>query len=95
MRPERFDCSQAASVWIRRARRDFGASNYRQRQFQEAHDRYASSPAQLEASDVSAPDRTFDLALQAPQTTYEITTSGVNGTTVHIRQDGKVWTTAE
>ncbi|PSQ71219.1 MAG: carbohydrate-binding family 9-like protein, partial [Bacteroidetes bacterium QH_1_64_81] len=40
-------------------------------------------------------DRAFDPTLQTTQTMYEITAPGENGTTVHIRHDGKVWTTEE
>lgn len=66
---------------------------YRQQQFHEANDRYATSLSQLGATDISIPDRSFEPTLQATQTMYEITAPGVNGTTVHLRQDGKTWTT--
>ncbi len=68
---------------------------YRQQQFREAHDRFATTLSELEAGDISIPDRPFDPDLQATQTMYEITASGVDGSTVHLRQDGKVWTTEE
>lgn len=66
---------------------------YRQQQFYEAHDRYATSLSQLETADISPNGVSFDPTLQATQSMYEITAVGTDGTTFHIRQDGKVWST--
>jgi hypothetical protein len=66
---------------------------YRQNAFQEEHGAYTSSLSALNAGDISLEDRPFDPSLQTTQSSYEITTPGANGTTVHIRHDGKVWTT--
>ena len=68
---------------------------YRQQQFHDAHGRYATSLSELDAAGVSVPGRAFDPTLQATSTMYELTASGVDGTTVHLRQDGKVWVTAD
>lgn len=66
---------------------------HRQRQYREAHGQYASSLDALDANDLLLDDRAFSPSLQATQTMYEITAPGPNGTTVHIRQDGRVWVT--
>ncbi|WP_105011606.1 carbohydrate-binding family 9-like protein [Salinibacter sp. 10B] len=67
---------------------------YRQRDYREAHGTYASSLSALDADEISLEDRPFTPTLQATQSMYEITAPGANDTTVHIRHDGKVWTTA-
>jgi hypothetical protein len=66
---------------------------YRQNDHREEHGTYASSLRALDASEISLDDRPFDPVLQTTQSGYEITAPGANGLTVHIRHDGKVWTT--
>lgn len=66
---------------------------YRQLEVRAERGLYASTLSDLNASTVSIEDRSFEPTLEATQTMYEITAPGVNGTTVHIRHDGKVWTT--
>lgn len=66
---------------------------YRQRQYREATGRYASSLSALDAAEIELDDRPFTPTLQTTQSTYEITAPGTDGTTVHIRSDGKTWTT--
>jgi hypothetical protein len=68
---------------------------YRQRTYRDENGRYASSLSALDADDLSLDDRAFEPTLRTTQTLYEITAPGANGTTVHIRHDGKVWTTGE
>lgn len=68
---------------------------YRQRQYREATGRYASSLSTLDADDIELEHRSFEPRLRTTQSTYEITAPGPQGTTVHIRSDGKTWTTAE
>jgi hypothetical protein len=68
---------------------------YRQRQYRDEHGPYASSLEALDAGDISLHERAFTPTLEATQTMYEITAPGPNGTTVHLRQDGKVWVTGE
>ena len=68
---------------------------YRQNAYREANGTYASSLRALNAADISLENRTFNPRLQTTQSSYEITASGANGASVHIRHDGKVWTTTE
>lgn len=68
---------------------------YRQRWYKERHGHYASSLAPLNAAGISLDHRAFEPTLRTTQSMYEITAPGANGTIVHIRQDGKVWTTGE
>lgn len=68
---------------------------YRQNAHEEKHDTYATSLRALDASDLSLDGRPFEPALQTTQSSYEITAPGADGTTVHIRHDGKVWTTGK
>ncbi len=68
---------------------------HRQRAHHEAHGTYAGSLAALNASNVQLPERDFAPTLRTTQTMYEIAAPGAEGTTVHIRQDGKVWVTGE
>jgi hypothetical protein len=65
---------------------------YRQRAHRSAHGTYAASLDALGAGKVPAPDG-FAPTLRATQSLYEITTPGPDGTVLHIRQDGRVWTT--
>ena len=66
---------------------------YRQRAYHDAHDRYADDLSALRAGDLSVEGLDFVPKLQTTQSTYEITAPGEKGATVHIRHDGKVWTT--
>ncbi|ABC44432.1 conserved hypothetical protein [Salinibacter ruber DSM 13855] len=68
---------------------------HRQRAHHEAHGTYAGSLSALNASNVQLPERDFAPTLRTTQTMYEIAAPGAEGTTVHIRQDGKVWVTGE
>lgn len=68
---------------------------YRQRDFLEEHGRYADDLDSLDAGDISVEGASFEPLLRATQSTYEMTSPGVNGLTVHIQHDGKVWTTTE
>jgi hypothetical protein len=56
------------------------------------HGHYASSLAALDASDITLDGRAFEPTLRTTQSLYEITAPGEAGSTVHIRHDGKVWT---
>lgn len=68
---------------------------YRQRTYRDEHGSYASTLSALDAGNVSLEDWEFEPTLQTSQSMYEITAPGVNGTTIHIRHDGKVWTTGD
>lgn len=68
---------------------------YRQRAYRDENSHYAASLSSLNAHEIVLDDRAFDPTLRTTQTMYEITAPGENGTTVHIRHDGKVWTTEE
>lgn len=67
----------------------------RQRAYYDGAGQYATTFSALDAADITLDERAFEPRLQATQTVYEITAPGTNGTTVHIRQDGKVWTIGE
>ncbi|MGH8638971.1 MAG: carbohydrate-binding family 9-like protein [Burkholderiales bacterium] len=66
---------------------------YRQRQFRDAHGRYATDAAALAASDIRVEALDFVPSMQATDSSYEIAAPGFDGAVVRIRQDGKVWTT--
>lgn len=68
---------------------------YRQRWYKERHGHYASSLAALNANGISLNQRSFEPTLRTTQSMYEITAPGADGATIHIRQDGKTWTTGE
>ncbi len=68
---------------------------YRQNAYEDEHGSYASSLSTLNADAISLENRSFDPSLQTTQSSYEITAPGANGTTVHIRHDGKVWITKD
>lgn len=68
---------------------------YRQHDYYDARGCYADDLTELDAGELSVGGIDFEPELQATQSTYEITTPGADGTTVHIRHDGKVWTTAD
>jgi hypothetical protein len=66
---------------------------YRQRQFREAHGRYATDAVALGAKDIHVEGIEFMPLIQATDSWYEIAAQGFDGIVVRIRQDGKVWTT--
>lgn len=68
---------------------------YRQRTHRDENGQYAATLSALDAHEIALDDRAFTPTLRTTQTMYEIAAPGGNGTTVHIRQDGKVWTTGE
>lgn len=68
---------------------------YRQREYREVRGRYASDVSELNAREIAVEGTDFQPTLQTTQSTYEITAPGANGTTVHIRDDGRVWITTD
>lgn len=66
---------------------------YRQRAYRDAHGRYASDLARLGPDTIRVDGLAFSPALHATPSLYEITAPGFDGAVVHIRQDGRVWTT--
>lgn len=68
---------------------------YRQRSYRDENGTYAPSLDALNAAEVSLREGAFEPSLTATQSLYEITAPGPNGTVVHIRHDGYVWTTEE
>lgn len=82
---------------------------YRQNEYHDTHGRYAADLTALNASEIAvdvgdgagtgggrdADSVDVEPTLEATQSSYEITAPGANGTTVHIRHDGRVWTTDE
>lgn len=66
---------------------------YRQRAYHDAHGTYADTLAALDADAIPLPDADRSPTLEATQSLYEITAPAPNGAVVHIRQDGRVWTT--
>jgi Carbohydrate family 9 binding domain-like len=63
---------------------------YRQREFRAKHERYASGIAALDASAVTA-ESGVTAILQSTDSLFEIAAPGSKGSTVRIRQDGKIW----
>jgi hypothetical protein len=68
---------------------------YRQRQHRAETGRYAATLSALDAADISLDGQSVAPTLQATHTGYEITAPGPEGTTVHLRSDGKTWTTTD
>ncbi len=66
---------------------------YGQADYRDEHGRYARNLADLHLGDISVEGRAFEPELRTTQTGYEITAHGVGALIVHIRDDGKVWTT--
>ena len=66
---------------------------YRQRRAREAGGSYASTLDALEAGDIRVDGLEFRPVLTVTPSMYEITAEGFDGVTVHITQDGRVWTT--
>lgn len=68
---------------------------HRQRDYRDEHGRYADELGELGARDVTVDGVSFEPLLRTTQTTYEITSPGTDGTTLHIQHDGRVWTTVD
>jgi Carbohydrate family 9 binding domain-like len=66
---------------------------YRQRQQQSSAGRYARSLDALGAGTITVAGLEFKPAMQATDTSYEISAPGFGGAVLHIRQDGKAWLT--
>jgi len=104
-RPERFGYVQFADAAAgqatvpfvedpdERIKRALRRLYYRQGDYRDAHGRYAEDLAELLAGDASVEGVALEAELRTTPTSYEITAPGGEGTTVHIRHDGKVWTT--
>lgn len=68
---------------------------HRQREHHEIHGHYAPSLDDLDTTGLSLDALSALPNIQTTQSSYEITAPGASGTTVHLRQDGKVWTTSD
>lgn len=68
---------------------------YRQRRHRERTGRYADALDALGADTLSVEGRAFEPRLETTASMYEITAPGANGTTVHVRHDGRMWVTGE
>ena len=66
---------------------------YRQRAHRSAHGRYAHDLSMLNAGDIQIEGMEFKPSLQVTDSLYELQANGVDGTVVHLRQDGRVWIT--
>jgi hypothetical protein len=65
---------------------------YRQRAHRDAHGTYADTLAALNADAISFPDGAAP-SLETTQSQYELTARAPGGPVVHLRPDGRVWTT--
>lgn len=68
---------------------------YQQQKYHAEHGRYARSLEALDVSAVAPENGSFDPRLEATQSMYEITARGAEGSTLHIRHDGKAWSTGD
>jgi hypothetical protein len=66
---------------------------YRQRLYRRDHGAYATTLDALDVSAIGVDGIAFRPVLHATPSLYEIVAAGANGVTVHISQDGRVWTT--
>ncbi len=66
---------------------------YRQRNYRAANGTYATTLDALNVADIRVDGVEFKPALQTTASTYEITVAGLEGTTAHITNDGRVWST--
>lgn len=66
---------------------------YRQNRFFEQHGRYADRLSLLRAGDITVDGIDFAPRLETTTSQYEITAPGWDSTRLHIRQDGRIWTT--
>lgn len=64
---------------------------YRQREFIQAYGYYATQLADLKPEEVVPDDKLNKLKLETTESLYEISLSGDENTSWHIRQDGLVW----
>lgn len=106
-RPERWGIVQFADAEVgtatvsveerpnRRVKEALRRLYHRQQAHRDEHGTYATALSALNASNVQLPERDFAPTLRTTQTMYEISAPGARGTTVHIRQDGRVWVTGE
>ena len=67
---------------------------YRQRQFFEQHGHYADELSLLQANELTVEGTDFRPRLETTASLYEITAPGRDSTRLHIRQDGRAWTTS-
>lgn len=65
---------------------------YRQHAYRRAHGHYASTMADLPGDTLVVDGLDFSPTLYVTPSLYEIVAPGFDGKTVHIRQDGLVWT---
>lgn len=65
---------------------------YRQRRFRSASGRFASDLSALGGSAIRVDGLVFRPEIETTGSLYEIRAPGFGGATVHIRQDGRVWT---
>jgi len=68
---------------------------YRQRRFRATNGRYADDLAALGQGDIHVEGFAFAPSMQATRELYEISAKGFGGVTMHIRQDGRAWTTRQ
>jgi len=64
---------------------------YRQSSYRAAHGTYATTLEALNVSDIRVESLDFKPVMRTTASTYEITSTGVDGATVHITHDGRVW----
>jgi len=64
---------------------------YRQGSYRAANGTYATTLDALNASNIQAAGVELNPVMHTTASTYEITTAGSDGATVHIVQDGRVW----
>jgi hypothetical protein len=66
---------------------------YRQRDYREAHGRFAGNLAALNATDIEVEGLAFTPSLEVTESLYELRAPGFDGAVVHLRQDGRTWVT--
>lgn len=64
---------------------------YRQQAYFKRHGVFADALRLLNAAEIIIEGIAFEPSLEATTRMYQITAPGFNGTTIHIRHDGKVW----
>ena len=67
----------------------------RQRQHRATHGRYATDLAALNVANIVVDGLAFTPVLESTANLYEIRAPGVEGVTMHIRQDGRTWMTKQ
>ncbi|OFW08109.1 MAG: carbohydrate-binding family 9-like protein [Acidobacteria bacterium RIFCSPLOWO2_02_FULL_67_36] len=68
---------------------------YRQRAYRTAHGGHATDLAALDAGRIQAGKEPFRPVMQTTDSGYEISARSENGAVVHIRDDGRTWTSSE